>query len=76
MNKERRASLNKAIGLLQEAKDIVAQCRDEEQEFYDNMPENMQSGEKGEKATATADTLSEVDDLLDDAVGKIEEAAE
>jgi len=42
MNKDRRTEINKAIGMLQEALSILETARDEEQEYYDNMPESLQ----------------------------------
>ncbi len=86
MNKNRRAEINKAIALLEQikgpledAKSIIESAADEEREYYDNMPENMQSGERGEQASAAADALEEVkyafDEVdIDDLIGKPNEA--
>lgn len=86
MNAARRKALDTAIGLLQEAeakldeaKSIIETAKDEEREYYDNMPESLQSGDKGSAAETAADALDEVHNTLDeldisDLVGKIEEA--
>lgn len=46
MNKARRKELSRAVELLEEAQSIIESCRDEEEEYMDNMPENLQESEK------------------------------
>lgn len=53
---------------VQEMKDniigSIEEVRDEEQEYYDNMPESLQGGEKGEMASAAIEHLeSAINDL-------------
>lgn len=86
MNKERRKQIDEAIKLLEQAKPLIEDAtsmietaKDEERDFYDNMPENMQSGDKGQAADAAADALEEVHTSLDefnidDMVTKLNEA--
>lgn len=86
MNAERRKSLNNAISLLQEAsakldaaKSIVEEAKDAERDYYDNMPESFQSGERGERADAAAssleDAVSSLEDIdIDSIMAQIEEA--
>ena len=50
MNKIRRTEIDKIIARLEELKAGVETLQEEEQEYYDNMPEAFQCGEKGEKA--------------------------
>ena len=59
MNKQRRKDIERAIALLDEAKDIIETAAGEERDYYDAMPENMQGGEKGERAEQAADSLDE-----------------
>lgn len=40
--------------------------RDEEQEYYDNMPEGLQAGEKGEAANEAAEQLGIAHDKLEE----------
>lgn len=54
MNKQRRKELaeaieklEKAIAMLEEAKETVECVTEEEQEAYDNMPESLQCSERG-----------------------------
>lgn len=72
MNKARRKEIDKAVALIQEAKDILESTAEEEQEYYDNMPENMQSGEKGERAQSAAESLQEAVGNLDEAINNLE----
>lgn len=52
MNKERRKRI-------EDLKSELETIRDEEQEYYDNMPENMQNGEKGDTAQSNVSSLEE-----------------
>jgi flagellar biosynthesis chaperone FliJ len=88
MNSERRKKLGQATillseaqGKLEEAKSIIETAHDEETEYLDNMPEGLQSGDKGSKAQQAIDNLSEVKDAIEefdigDFISKIEEASE
>lgn len=75
MNEARRKELNKARGMLEEAKAIIEAAGEEEREYFDNMPENMQSGDKGSKAGEASVSLEEAASELDDIISKIEEAS-
>lgn len=48
--------------------------RDEEQEYYDNMPEGLQAGEKGDKAQEAVDNLDSAVSETETAHDSIEEA--
>ena len=55
MNNERRKKIaeaveqiNAAIGNIENAKAILDECKDEEQDAFDNLPEGLQSSERGE----------------------------
>lgn len=81
MNKARRAELQTAINIilaaseeLSKAKGILESARDEEQEYHDNLPENMQQGEKGEKAEAAVTELEAAVDKLDTIINDLEDA--
>lgn len=67
MNNERRKRIAQAQALLDEAFEILESCRDEEQEYYDAMPESLQGGEKGEAATSAIDYLEEAAQATSDA---------
>lgn len=62
MNKSRREAISKVIDKVDEARWDLDMIRDEEQEAYDNMPEGLQSSERGE---TMADGLETLDSILD-----------
>lgn len=64
MNKERRAEIAKAAEMIREAVGILENARDGEQEYLDNMPENMQGGDKG---SAAEEAISNLDSAISDA---------
>lgn len=80
MNAERRKQIEalaaKAADLANEISMLKADVdtvRDEEQEYYDNMPESFQNGDKGEKAQAAISALEEAVSALEDACGGFDE---
>jgi hypothetical protein len=73
MNKERRKVIARATVMIDEAKGILESCRDEEQEYYDNMPESFQNGEKGSTAQEAIDALEEAVSSLEEITGNISE---
>jgi uncharacterized coiled-coil DUF342 family protein len=80
MNAERRkaikdtyADLARISGMVDDLKtaasslkETIEALRDEEQEFYDNMPESFQNGDKGSR-------VSEVIQSIDSAIDKLDE---
>ena len=72
MNKERRNKINKAIeevNRLQEAleglQQIVEEIRDEEQDYLENIPENLQGSERYETAESAVESLENAVDWFD-----------
>ena len=64
MNKERRKLIAKAGKLINDARVMLEEARDAEQDYFDNMPESFQNGEKGATAQECLDKLCEaIDDL-------------
>ena len=98
MNADRRKKLNALQDLLQQTglsaamdnlkaiRDDLEGVRDEEQEAFDNLPEGLQSAERGQGMEAAIEALTEafetleglIDgfdfDLIDEAFSKIEDA--
>lgn len=71
MNRDRRNQIAGALKLIEQAKEILETAkseletaRDDERDYYDNMPESLQGGEKGERASASADALDEAIDAF------------
>lgn len=63
MNKSRRKKLAAARQLVDQARAILEEVRDEEQEAFDNLPESIQASEKGQ---AMDETVSAIQDLADE----------
>lgn len=76
MNAERRKTIQRALTQLEEAKSLLEAAMEEEQDYYDNLPEAFQNGEKGEKATAAVEALSSAISSVEEAVSSAEEAVE
>lgn len=76
MNKVRRDTIAKLQARISELKDEVEMVRDEEQEYYDNMPENMQQGDKGQNAESAVSALDEAMENLDSAMSSLDEASQ
>tara|TARA_B100000161_G_C33459165_1_gene372688 strand:+ start:131 stop:364 length:234 start_codon:yes stop_codon:yes gene_type:complete len=77
MNQERRTKIDKALALMADAKAIIEEVLDEEQEAYDNMPEGLQTSERGEAMQEAITNLEdanssvdEIEDYLEDAKGE------
>ena len=66
MNKVRRKRLAEAINLINQAKGILEEVKDEEQEAYDNLPESFQYGERGEQMQEYIDSMDEAYENLDE----------
>ena len=76
MNKARRKELSRAVELLEEAQSIIESCRDEEQEYMDNMPENLQESEKYYAAEEAVNNMNEAYDKIDEVINSVESAME
>lgn len=75
MNKARRKALE---DLASQLGDILAELealRDEEQEYFDNMPESLQGGDKGSDAEQAIDSMNSAVDSLEAAIAHVDEAA-
>lgn len=75
MNKVRRKELQELYDIISEAKDRLEMLHDEE-DYKDNMPENLQISERYERAEAAVDALDSAVSSLEEALDYIEEAQE
>ncbi len=76
MNNTRRKALEDIREKLVDINGDLESLRDEEQEYYDNMPENLQSGEKGQLAEQAADALDIAVSSLEDVLNSVDEACQ
>ena len=76
MNKERRKSLREIQSKLESLGQDLEALKDEEEEYRDNMPENLQESERYQRADEVCDLLMEALENMDSAYQQIEEAVE
>ena len=73
MNNARRKEIVKAMEMIDDAAAIIEECASDEQGYWDEMPENLQESERGERAQQVADELYEMPDELRDVRERLEE---
>lgn len=75
MNKARRKELSdviKGLNTIQDKDDLYGwintldNIKDDEQDYYDNIPENLQYGQRAEDSEAAIENLEEALDLLNE----------
>ena len=76
MNKQRRKWLEDVIAKIEEAQSEVQNIAEEERENYDNMPEGLQEGERGQTISENADDLEGVDIDFDSILDTLNEILE
>lgn len=76
MNNDRRKTIQEIMEKLTDLKDSLEMVQEEEQEYKDNMPENLQGSEKYEKAESSSEALYEAVSQLEEAVSNLETAME
>lgn len=76
MNLKRRKRLQELNQKLEALAVELEEIAEEEREYYDNMPESLQGGEKGERADEVATLLMEESENLLEIIGRIEESFE
>ena len=76
MNKERRKSLREIQSKLDRLGQDLETLKEEEEEYRDNMPENLQESDRYQRADEVCNMLQEALENLDNAYQQIEEAAE
>lgn len=76
MNNPRRKKLNTILEQLVEIHAALEEVRDEEQEYFDNIPENFQSSERYDKAENAVAALDDALSMFDDIADNIETALE
>ena len=75
MNKGRRKALADVEEKLSELSGVVEELRDEEQDYFDVMPEGIQMSEKGEMAEAAISAMDEAIDQITEALTQVSGAA-
>jgi hypothetical protein len=76
MNAQRRKRIGEIIILLEGIKTDIEAVQEEEQNYYESMPENLQAGDKGQVAEAAADSLQQAVDEVDNAINSLNSSIE
>jgi hypothetical protein len=76
MNDARRKEIHRAVALIDEAKGILETALAGEQNDFENMPEDLQGGEIGERTEDAADALERAVICCDDAIVACAEATQ
>ena len=71
MNKARREAISKVIDKVDEARWDLESIRDEEQEAYDNMPENLQESKNGKAIEDGIETLESILENLENITSEL-----
>lgn len=74
MNKARRAEINRIIEEISTLKEDIKVVLEEENEYMDNMPENLQCSEKHEIAEEACSQLEEAAEYIDSVIENLENA--
>lgn len=73
MNKVRRANIKETVDLIERVKSVLERILDEEQDYYDNIPENLQSSQRAEDSEDAISNLEDAISNLEEAIGNLEE---
>jgi len=76
MNKKQREQIGKWIDSINEIKEGVESMIEEENEKYENMPENLQDSERGEKMYEGIENLESASSSLEEAIDSLNDATE
>jgi len=73
MNNVRRKNIEKVIGMISDARSLLEELMSEEEEYRDNMPENLQGSERYEKADEACYSMEEAIGNMEDIESSLEE---
>lgn len=76
MNKQRRKEIDELIKEAEALKDKIEEILNEEQDYFDNMPENFQFSERGENSQQAIDDLEEAQSSIEDCISYLESSIE
>ena len=76
MNAQRRKQITAAQEKIRAAIEALETLRDEEQDSFENLPESMQQGERGEKMQSAVDSIESAIGDLENAESSLEEATQ
>jgi len=72
MNKLRRLEISKIVNTLDTASQSLADVIEAEQDYFDNIPENLEGSERYESSEEALDQLNEVKESLDEVIQSLD----
>ena len=76
MNNARRKEIEKITADLEAIKERIEALQEEEQDAFDNLPESIQYGERGDKMQSAIDNLEYAPDNIQDCLDNLCAASE
>lgn len=73
MTETNQGILDNCLTAIQQAYDTLTEVREQESAAYDNLPESIQEGDRGDEMQEAIDTLDEAIDSLDDVISNLED---
>lgn len=73
MNKQRRKEIKNVIDLLENAKCSLENILADEEDYFDNMPENLQGSMRGEESENAIDVLQDSIDEIESCIDDLNE---
>jgi hypothetical protein len=74
MNNQRRKRIESIIERMQALESEIEEELEQEQEYFDNMPEAIQGGEKGDKSQEVIDLIERAHEASQECISNLEEA--
>lgn len=74
MNNQRRKEIDKLISSIDALKNVAEELLSEEEDYRDNIPENLQGSQRYEDADEACDHLDDAIACIEDAISALEEA--
>ena len=72
MNNQRRKAIEDVVGKITDLVAELESLKDEEEEYRDNIPDNLQGSERYEKADECVDGLTEIIDTIESALEEVD----
>ncbi len=72
MNAEQRKRLSQILEKLNDCMSEIEEIRDEEEEKYDNLPDSLRDGEKGDRFQENIGYLEDADSYISDCIDALD----
>lgn len=72
MNKTRRQEISNVVTRIGMVKDALQDILNDEQDYFDNMPENLQGSTRGMDSEEAIDVMEQVIEVLEEAIENLD----